>query len=222
MRGRKVGEVRDADARGIDRVIEVGDRLAAGYAPAVASFLFLRHGRTSANHLGIIQGQKDVPLDEVGRGQAQAAAETLRRAAVRPRRIVSSDLSRAAETARILARGLGMRVAEYDAGLRERNFGTAQGRSASRLIWHSDPPGAESIEDFVRRCGEAMGRHLREPETLVVAHGGVLRATAALLRRPLPGGGSANAVPLAFRRTEAGWCIELIAREVSLQEVQGA
>src|SRR5690554_4541496 len=162
IKGSSVSEVLDADARGVDRVIEVGAQLAQDFHLAVSSFLFLRHGRTSANHLGIIQGQKDVPLDEVGRAQARAAAERLRRAGIRPRRIIASDLSRAAETARIVASGLAMKVEAYDPGLRERHFGELQGSKARHLLWHSDPPGAESIEDFVKRCGGSLQRHLSE------------------------------------------------------------
>lgn len=215
-----MSEVLDADARGVDRVIEVGARLADDFRLPVCAFLFLRHGRTSANHLGIIQGQKDVPLDEVGRAQAQAAAEKLRLAGIRPRRIVASDLSRAAETARIVARELAMKVEAYDPGLRERHFGQLQGSSARHLIWHSDPPGAETVEDFVSRCGTTLQRQLSEPDTLIVAHGGVLRAVAALLRRPLAAGADANAVPLAFERGDNEWQIRLISNEV-LREVAG-
>src|SRR5690554_1714781 len=130
IKGSSVSEVLDADARSVDRVIEVGAHLAQDFHLSVSSFLFLRHGRTSANHLGIVQGQKDVPLDEVGRAQAQAAAGKLREAGIRPRRIIASDLSRAAETARILAGGLGMKVETYDPALRERHFGQLQGSSA--------------------------------------------------------------------------------------------
>ena len=60
-----------------------------------------RHGRTAWNAEGRAQGQRDVPLDEVGVGQAREAAARL--ASLRPTAIVSSDLCRAADTAAELA-----------------------------------------------------------------------------------------------------------------------
>jgi probable phosphoglycerate mutase len=73
-------------------------------------------------------------LDATGRAQASAAAARL--AHLRPDAIVSSDLSRAAETAQALAErtGLGVRL---DAGLRESSGGTWEGRFAEDL--RSDP-----------------------------------------------------------------------------------
>ncbi|MCA1720314.1 MAG: phosphoglycerate mutase family protein [Actinobacteria bacterium] len=51
----------------------------------------LRHGRTAWNDEGRIQGQLDVPLDDVGLAQAAAVAEVL--AEARPYALVSSDLA---------------------------------------------------------------------------------------------------------------------------------
>ena len=70
------------------------------------------------------QGQADARLDEVGRAQARAAARQL--AAVRPRAIVSSDLSRAAQTAAELAAVTGLTVT-LDARLREGSLGYWEG-----------------------------------------------------------------------------------------------
>lgn len=208
--------LQDADARNIDKVTAAGRRLAGNFELPISSFFFLRHGRTSANHQGIIQGHKDVPLDEVGRAQALQAAEWLLAAGLRPRRIISSDLSRAAETARILARRLSMKVTDYDPELRERRFGLIQGIKASQLVWEEDPPGAESVEDFVRRCALALERHLTEPDTLIVAHGGVLRALAALLEQPLSAAERANATPLFVKREDKLWRIRIIPEPEAL------
>lgn len=83
-----------------------------------------RHGRTEWNLDGRMQGQADVPLDETGRQQARSAAGRL--AALKPVRIVSSDLARAAETALELSRLTGVEV-EYDPGLREIHIGEWEG-----------------------------------------------------------------------------------------------
>jgi broad specificity phosphatase PhoE len=79
-----------------------------------------RHGRTEWNLDGRVQGQADVPLDSVGARQAAEAA--LRLASLKPARIVSSDLSRAAATAGELSRLTGLPVT-YDEALREIDVG---------------------------------------------------------------------------------------------------
>lgn len=201
----------DADAIASDRVVVAGARLAGTFRPAAEAFHFLRHGRTEANRLGIIQGHRDVPLDEEGRRQAAAAGALLRATGLRPARIVASDLSRAAETARIVAAALEAEVSAYDPGLRERGFGPIEGSSARHLAWTDDPAGAETVADFVARCGAALQRHLTQEGVLVVAHGGVLRAAAALLRVPLAAEARANAVPLRFARETSAWRLEFLS-----------
>lgn len=79
-----------------------------------------RHGETAWNAQGRYQGQADVPLNE--RGLEQAAAAAVRIAGLRPDRIVSSDLGRAATTARELARCTGLTV-ELEPRLQEINVG---------------------------------------------------------------------------------------------------
>jgi probable phosphoglycerate mutase len=83
-----------------------------------------RHGETAWNAERRFQGQSDIELDEAGRQQAQRAARLL--AALRPKMIVSSDLSRASETAAALARLTGLTVT-YDKDLRERHGGSWEG-----------------------------------------------------------------------------------------------
>ena len=86
-----------------------------------------RHGETDHNAGGIWQGQLDTALSATGREQAQAAAAAL--AAYRPAVIVSSDLERAADTARALASLVGLPV-RYDERLREIHAGQWQGMTA--------------------------------------------------------------------------------------------
>jgi glucosyl-3-phosphoglycerate phosphatase len=89
-----------------------------------------RHGQTAWNAERRFQGQTDIELDETGRQQAQRAARLL--AALRPTMIVSSDLSRAAETAAALARLTGLSVS-YDKDLRERGGGSWEGLSDTEI-----------------------------------------------------------------------------------------
>ena len=63
--------------------------------------VFWRHGRTEWNAQRRFQGQSDIPLDNVGLGQASEAAKLL--ADLQPSRIISSDLVRASRTAQALS-----------------------------------------------------------------------------------------------------------------------
>jgi len=86
-----------------------------------------RHGETDHNASGIWQGQLDTALSQTGREQALSAAEAL--TAYNPSVIVSSDLQRAADTARSLAARVGVQV-RYDERLREIHAGLWQGMTA--------------------------------------------------------------------------------------------
>ena len=86
-----------------------------------------RHGETDHNASGIWQGQLDTALADTGRKQAHIAAAAL--AAYSPSMIVSSDLMRAADTARILAKRVNLPV-RYDDRLREIHAGQWQGMTA--------------------------------------------------------------------------------------------
>jgi probable phosphoglycerate mutase len=92
--------------------------------------LLLRHGRTEYNASGRFQGQVDVPLDEVGRAQAARVAPLL--AAHRPVTIISSDSSRAVETARPVAALLGQDVL-LDENLREIDIGGWSGLTLTEV-----------------------------------------------------------------------------------------
>jgi probable phosphoglycerate mutase len=61
--------------------------------PTQARVYIVRHGETEANRQGIIQGQMDTALNEVGVEQARMVGEFLK--GVRFDRALSSDLSRA-------------------------------------------------------------------------------------------------------------------------------
>jgi 2,3-bisphosphoglycerate-dependent phosphoglycerate mutase len=85
----------------------------------------IRHGETAWNVDTRIQGQLDISLNDKGRWQASQAGSAL--ASERIDAIVSSDLSRAYETALAVAKPHGISVLT-DQGLRERAFGYFQGK----------------------------------------------------------------------------------------------
>jgi glucosyl-3-phosphoglycerate phosphatase len=150
--------------------------------------LLWRHGRTAWNAEGRIQGQHDAKLDETGRAQARAAAARL--ALRRPDAIVSSDLSRASDTAAELVALTGL-TPTYDVRLRERAFGAWETLLASEIEerwpdgwarWRRGEPideaGVERIDQMTKRAGEALLEIAeRHPggTVVLVTHGGVVR-----------------------------------------------
>lgn len=148
-----------------------------------------RHGRTEYNATARLQGQVDIPLDDVGRWQAEEAARHIAQRHL-PTRIVSSDLRRAASTAGALADVRGLPV-NLDARLRERGFGEWEGLTAQEIsdrwpeqyaVWRSgrDPQraGAESRAAVAARVAAAvteLAEELDRDETLVVvSHGAAI------------------------------------------------
>lgn len=161
------------------------------------TIVFLRHGRTAWNASARLQGQTDVPLDDVGRWQADLGARFL---AVRQRAklVISSDLTRAAQTAQAYVDVVGAPLV-LDARLRERSFGQWEGLTRPELeagwpeqyrAWRrgEDPHGvgAEPKAAVATRLLDAVEDHatgLATSDTLVVvSHGAAITlAIAAML-----------------------------------------
>jgi|SRR5690625_1116498 len=157
-----------------------------------------RHGRTEYNLQGRFQGQIDIPLDDVGRSQADSAATHL--ALEEPAAIISSDLSRAHQTAEALAQRVGLEV-EVDEGLREINAGAWEGLTRPEILadWPDDyhawrrgefirVGGGETRPELAERVAAAILSHAQRVEgtLVIVSHGAALRgATLQLLGLPL-------------------------------------
>jgi probable phosphoglycerate mutase len=150
--------------------------------------LAIRHGETAWNVDTRIQGQLDVPLNEVGRAQARRLALSLADEALAA--VYSSDLQRALHTAQALAGPPGL-TPRQDLDLRERRFGVFQGRTYIEIEaefpelagrWkRREPdfgaPGGETLAEFYARCVSTFQRlaAAHRGETIaVVTHGGVL------------------------------------------------
>ena len=159
-------------------------------------FYFLRHGETEWNKSGLAQGQTDIPLNDAGRDQARLALPLLTGHGIR--RIITSPLKRASETAEILNRSLALPL-ETHPGLMERFFGPYEGKPWNPGWYHGGPgDGAESETDFMERVMTTLvDVHERPGPLLLVSHGGVFRIMAELLSA-LPDARSANAVPFRF------------------------
>lgn len=156
--------------------------------------LFLiRHGRSTWNHEGRVQGHKNPPLSDDGKKTVRQIARQLR-ARFGPFResdtvIVSSPLRRALETAQIFSASFRLPIVRRP-DLREAKLGEWEGRKVEEIRrtdlerlkqWYRDPTkvslrGAESIPDFQKRVRREMRRLLYiygEADRLwIVTHGG--------------------------------------------------
>lgn len=144
-----------------------------------------RHGRTEWNAAGRFQGQLDPPLDDEGRGQAARVAPQL--AAELPTGqtvVVSSDLSRAAETAASLTAVLGVPLT-LDERLREHGMGVWEGLTRDEVAerfpdqfadWIAGRPvqgrGGEDPGHVAARALAALADLPPTPVAVVVTHGG--------------------------------------------------
>ena len=86
--------------------------------------LLIRHGQTSWNIEGRLQGSTDIPLNKEGILQAELCAQFLK--TVNLTTLISSPLSRAKQTAEIIAGACHLPIVEMDA-FREKSFGDAEG-----------------------------------------------------------------------------------------------
>ncbi len=149
---------------------------------------FVRHGQSSANAGGWFAGHTDAPLTELGRHQATEARS---RVDVRDHdRVLTSDLSRAIDTAQIL---LGPHTIDRhaSAALRERSCGQWEGRPLGELTdsgeiellrsFDGRPPGGESLRDVAVRALRHLAEHADAPRVLVVCHGALMRAVIGVL-----------------------------------------
>ena len=148
----------------------------------LTTFALVRHGQTDWNAERRLQGATDIPLNEVGRQQARDAVEVL--SDYEWDTIVSSPLSRAAETADLIAEGLGLSVARRVPQLIERSFGPAEGLQAGPELEALRVPGGfrggESDDDAAARGINALNELAEEfagQRVLVVSHGTLIRLT---------------------------------------------
>ena len=144
-------------------------------------FYLVRHGETEWNRIRRIQGVSDIPLNDTGRAQAAAVGDILSKHSFDL--IVSSPLSRALETARIISRRLGMPLPLVVPDLIERNYGEAEGQTRAELDSRYPPgseiPGREERASVTARAVRTLqDLAVRHPDSdiLAVAHGGLIRS----------------------------------------------
>ncbi|MGV8877076.1 MAG: histidine phosphatase family protein [Rhodoglobus sp.] len=145
-------------------------------------FIYLvRHGETDWNRDRRVQGSTDIALNDTGRAQATTTGRLLARR--KWHKIFASPLSRAMETAQIIATEVGLSAPTAVADIVERNYGAAEGRTSAELdlLYPGDiqVPGRETREQVIARVLPAL-IELAEANPaksiIVVVHGGVIAA----------------------------------------------
>jgi 2,3-bisphosphoglycerate-dependent phosphoglycerate mutase len=156
-----------------------------------SGLLLARHGQTDDNLEPIrAQGFTDTPLNDVGRAQAHELAEQIAASGLTIGALWCSDLSRAAETARVVGERIGMEP-HPEPRLREGNRGDWEGRLFIDIA-RDDPagyaawmragadfrfPGGESLQEHADRVWAALEeiREVGPLPALVVCHRGSIR-----------------------------------------------
>ncbi|MDP3121335.1 histidine phosphatase family protein [Polynucleobacter sp.] len=156
----------------------------------ITRICFARHGETDWNAERRMQGHIDTPLNSHGQAQAQRLAQSLQHAGHTFNHLYSSDLQRAADTAKQVSHALGLSIT-IDPIFRERHVGVLQGLRlddaphAVPEVWQAhlardiqhDLGGGESIQAFHERAQRALAMLVAAHQgqtILVVSHGGTL------------------------------------------------
>ena len=162
---------------------------------------YIRHGETSWNAEGRLQGTQDIPLNDLGRRQAAHAGNVLADLFAREGRdksalpFVASPLGRARTTMELVRSALKLPPEKYalDDRLREIGYGHWEGltqpemklhdgetfaaRRADR--WSVPAPGGESYASVAARMRDWFNSVTAD--TVTVAHGGTMRALMVVL-----------------------------------------
>lgn len=176
----------------------------------------IRHGSTAWNKEGRAQGSSDIPLDQDGLTQAHALAERLSKEEWDL--IYSSELSRAKQTADIIAERLGLPAPRTDRRLREAEGGLIEGTTEQERIerwgedWRELDLGIESYEKVTARglefLEEVRALHPNK-KILLVSHGSFIRQ---LLKKITPDQAEEklhNTSMTRVKRIQNGWDCEL-------------
>lgn len=175
----------------------------------------LRHGQTDWNIDFRLQGITDIPLNATGFLQASTAAD-----AIDPKDwnfVASSPLSRAMDTARIIANQLNISEVTVEPLLLERSFGEAEGLTHGQ--WKERypdglPPNGETLDDLRLRASlllDHMLQKYRGTRVLAVSHGAMIRKVVRVVSRgelPLAGERFENTSLTVLRHDQNGWQID--------------
>ncbi|MCH9010846.1 MAG: histidine phosphatase family protein [Chloroflexi bacterium] len=159
---------------------------------------FVRHGESTANAEGRLQGRAEFELSDVGRTQARALHDRFKGEGFQPTHIYSSPQRRTAETARIVSASWPLTIS-YSDDLKEHDIGIFSGLTWSEISSRFPEVAAEYEEsgnwDVVegaetlaqrrsrgsRLVESLLDRHGNDDRVLVFTHGGILAFMIASL-----------------------------------------
>ncbi len=159
------------------------------------TLILIRHGETTWNSIGKIQGSSDSSvLNKKGKRQAQFTAQKLTQFKIDV--IYASDLKRAKQTARIISKTISTKII-VTKNLNERSFGIFEGEEVDYVFGKLDsmpdktryrfrPKNGESPQDVELRVRSEMKNimNLHEGKTvLMVTHGGVIKILIKLIKK---------------------------------------
>ena len=169
----------------------------------MTQLLLIRHGQSTWNAIGRIQGWADPPLDDAGGEQARKLASRLATEEHNIAALYSSPLLRASQTAEQIGQTLGLTVQTNDR-LKENDVGQITGMNEAEINqrfpdWvaqfnrpgneYITPPGGEERAHFVQRATAVMVDIVAghpDQTVAIVSHGGTLGVYLAhLLEMPI-------------------------------------
>lgn len=175
----------------------------------------IRHGQTDWNLQGRMQGSSDIPLNDTGRQQAHDAVAVVRAMAIAWDVVVSSPLSRARETAEILAVGLGVPLGPSYHDFVERDFGALEGMPEADVdaLWpERDEPSAETLDSVVGRGLRGLLEVEHDypgKQVIVVCHGTIIHYTLNAIAGTDVGRIN-NAAVSTIEPVEGGWRVTMV------------
>jgi broad specificity phosphatase PhoE len=188
----------------------------------MTSLYLVRHGETDWNADRRIQGNTDIPLNLTGRAQAKTTGRLLARREWDG--IYSSPLSRAFETASIIAAEVGLAAPGTIDAIVERNYGEAEGLNweeiERRFPGDMPVPGREThpeVADRVLPALIALAKSHPTSALIVVTHGGVIRSVLNAVDPEVAHGSITNGSIHSFELVDGS--LELVAFDDPIDEL---
>jgi broad specificity phosphatase PhoE len=184
-------------------------------------FGLLRHGQTDWNINFLLQGVTDIPMNETGLAQVKLAAQAI--CAKDWDVVLTSPLSRARQSAEIIAAYVGFdQIVEHEL-LIERSFGEAEGLSHEQ--WRAkysnldEIPGGESRTQLAARSQlllDLVASEFKGKRVLAVSHGALIRGLLSIASNnelPRDGERLGNASLNIMSHLESSWKVERYSLE---------
>lgn len=156
----------------------------------MAKIIIIRHGETIEGLNNILLGQLDGSLSSGGRKEMKNIASYLKEFGIK--KVISSNLSRALETAKIISDELGVADIEIEKSIRERSAGIYEGKSEDDVDWdkyeqvelaHRKHQDGESFSEVEERIRPFLDELLKSKEnTLIITHSVVMHMMIKILK----------------------------------------